>query len=122
MPRTEITVTQLANFDGVAGANEFKANEVSADVVNGNSFKHTGREMLSCRNSGASARTVTVASVAINGRVGDITTYNIPAGETHVIPPLPAVGWKQTDGMVYVDGSNAEVKFVLLRLPPNLPL
>ncbi len=122
MPRTAIPVTQLANFDGIASANEFKNNEVSADVVNGNAFTWTGRESLICRNSGASARTITVSSVPVKGRSGDITTYNIPAGESHTVPPLPAEGWMQADGMVYVDGSNAEVKFTLLRMPPNLPL
>lgn len=122
MPRTAIPVTQLANFDGVASTDEFKNNEVAADTVNGNSFVWTGREALICRNSGASPRTISVTSVPVKGRSGDVTTYPLAAGESHTVPPLPAEGWRQADGMVYVDGSHAEVKFTLLRMPPNLPL
>jgi len=124
MARTDITPTQLANFDGSAGANEFLAAGTASDATNGNAVVHTGREIILLTNTGPSARTMTVTSVADSklGRTGNITTYSVPAGETHVIPPLPADGWRQADGKLYLDGSHAELVIRVLKLPPNLPL
>jgi len=124
MPQTALTVTQLNAFDGAAAAGEFAITETAADTSNGNKFTLTSREILIARNSGASARTITVTSLpdAINGRSGDITTYSIPAGASAAVPPLKADGWKQADGSLYIAGSHAEVLFSVLRLPANLPL
>lgn len=123
MARTALTVKQLVNFDGVAGANEFKDTEQAMDDVNGNSIPYTGRELLSFRNTDVSAQTISVISVADKlGRVGDISTYSLAAGETHTLPPLPPSGWVQADGNLYLGASSNLIKVNARRLPDTLLL
>lgn len=89
----------------------------AGDVGNGNQFTWTGREFLHLRNSGASTRTYTITSVADpQGRLGNITAQNILAGATHVVGPL-SEWFRQSDGYVYVDVSNAEVLLSVIQLP-----
>jgi hypothetical protein len=100
----------------------------SADVVfnvagtytDGEGWANTGREVLMVQNSGASPYTVTITSVAYLGRVGDITTYSLAAGEFAIFGPFDPKGWNQADGQVYVAGSNALVKFAVIQLPSTL--
>lgn len=107
MPRTTLTKTASPNPNPTAGV---AVTETAGDVANGNQFTWTGREILKLRNSGASTRTYTITSIADPfGRLGSITTQNILAGATHTIGPFSDLGWRQTDGYVYVDVSHAEV-------------
>ncbi len=90
----------------------------AADVSNGNSFVSTGRELLLVQNSGASAYTVTITSVADSlSRTGDITTYSVGAGLFSMFGPFYQSGWKQSDGTVHVTASNAAVLLAVVRLP-----
>lgn len=90
---------------------------VAADVSNGNSFTHTGREILIAYNSDTAAHTVTVTSVAdATGRTGD-TTKNINGGAYYVFQQFPALGWRQTDGTIHFSATDATVKFFVIRLP-----
>jgi len=90
----------------------------AADASNGNSFVSTGRELLLVQNSGGSAYTVTVSSVADTiQRTGDITTYSVGAGLFSMFGPFLQPGWKQSDGTVLVTASNAAIKFAVVRLP-----
>jgi hypothetical protein len=91
----------------------------AADATNLNQFLLTGREILLARNTGAGARTVTVTSAPdALGRTGHITADSIAAGATHVYGPWPNLtGWIQSDGMLYFEGSHAEIEFAVLLQP-----
>jgi hypothetical protein len=43
-------------------------------------------------------------------RTGDITAYNLDAGEIAVFH-FKADGWRNSDGYLYCEGSNAAIKF-----------
>lgn len=111
MPRGNLTPDVLGKVLGQPAVNSLKKNYTAGDAVNGHQFTWTGKETCSFRNSGAVGRTFTIQTVADSklGRVQNITTYNVPAGEEHVLPPLPADGFVQTDGKVYIDVSHAEM-------------
>jgi hypothetical protein len=89
----------------------------AADTVNKSQFALTGKELVIARNSGASARTVTITSVSYLGRTGDITSDSIAAGATHIYGPFDLRGFRQADGMLYLEANNAEVLFAVITLP-----
>lgn len=115
MARTLLVKTTLTDngwpTDGVT------ATFAAADTVNDNYFVHTGKEIVVARNSGASPRTVTINSVAVNGRTGDITADSIAAGATHVYGPFDITGFRQTDGNINLEADHAEVLFAVFVLP-----
>jgi len=88
------------------------------DASNHSQFAWTGSEVLIIQNSHASTPyTYTLTSVADPfGRTGDITTQAIAAGAIHVIDSLSSLGWKQTNGMVYLEANNAAVKFGVITI------
>lgn len=89
---------------------------VPADATNKEQFAITGREILIAYNSGASARTITLTSVADDkNRTGDVTAYGIPAGGFCAYKFSSIEGWRQTDGYMYIEASHAEVKWAVLR-------
>lgn len=93
---------------------------LAADTTNKEKFQVTGKEILVAYNSnaGSTARTVTITSVADEkGRTGDITTYSIAARKLFAFGPAQLAGWQQSDGYVYVEASDAEVLWGVLRLP-----
>lgn len=93
---------------------------VPGTYTDGIGFANTGREILIVQNSGGSAYTVTISSVAYLGREGDITAYSLGAGEFGVFGPFDPKGWNQAaDGMVYAVGSNAAILFAVIKLASN---
>src|SRR5262249_26348810 len=61
--------------------------------------------------------TVTFTSLAdSHGRTGDVTTYQVAHGVVSAFM-FPLDGWRQTDGMLSFEASNAAVKFAFIRLP-----
>lgn len=90
----------------------------AADATNGNQFQWTGKEILLVYNSGAGSRSFTPTSVAINGRQDPKSgvAQSMAAGSL-ALWNFRGEGWKQSDGYVYIDGSHAEVMFMVLRLP-----
>jgi hypothetical protein len=122
MPFTAVTPTvPLGPYPagGVVGATALNLTETACDTVNGNSFPLTGREILILHNTGASAYTVTISSVADSkGRADDIAAYSIPAGTIAVFSFRGGLeGWGQTDNTVHVTASNASVKMTVLTTP-----
>lgn len=120
MAQTVIEVQDMKKPFYQPAANELDLTMVAADAVNGNSFVCTGREILIAHNTGASARTLTISSVAgDDGRTGDINAYSIGAGEYAYFPQglTQKRGWIQTSGVINVLANNAEVKLGILRLP-----
>jgi hypothetical protein len=89
----------------------------AADASNLNQFVANGKDLVIAHNTGASAYTITITSAADPyGRMGDIATYSLGAGEYAVFGPLELAGWVQTDGKVYLQASNAAVKFGVVDL------
>jgi len=90
----------------------------AADTSNKEQFALTGREVVIVHNTGATGRTYTITSTADKaGRTGDITTQAIAAGAIHTIGPFALEGWQQSGGWLYLEASNAEVKFGVIQLP-----
>jgi hypothetical protein len=88
----------------------------ACDVGNGNQFVASGKDLLIVQNSGAAPYTFTVTSVAdAQKRTGDVTTYSLAAGDVAVLL-LQNDGWRQSDGYIYIAGSNIAVKFALIAL------
>lgn len=121
MARGNLVADVLGKVLGQPAANSLKKNYTAGDAVNGHQFTYTGKETVSFKNTGATGRTFTVLAVADSklGRVQNITTYNVPAGEEHVLPPLPADGFVQADGKVYIDVSHAEL-LINVQINPNV--
>ena len=121
MPRTNVALTTPIGSYPVlpVAANAADAVQVAADVANGNQipFGSAARLLVLVFNSHAAtpyAFTVTSSLDAFN-RTGDITAYDVQAGE--IIPlVLNRDGWRQTDGNLYISGTNAAVKFVAIQL------
>ena len=117
MARTALTKTTAPGGYGasLAGANLTLA---AADISNLNSFVANGNDLVIAQNTGVSAYTVTITSAPdAYGRTGDIATESLAAGEIHIFGPFPLPGWQQTDGSIYLQASNAAVKFGIVKLP-----
>jgi hypothetical protein len=101
-----------------ATANAADLTMTAADVANKNQFLAGDNDLIFVHNSGASPYTVTVTSAPdpIFGRTKDIATYSFAAGIYGVIGPLKQAGWVQADGYVYLEASNASVKFGVVQL------
>lgn len=116
MPRVNIPVLNV-DADGVAPGN------TAANATDFNMFDAGSNVVLLARNSGASARTVTITTPAtVSGlAVADIGPVSIPAGEERIFGPFPANIWAQPSGAdtgkVYVDANHAEVLLSPLRVP-----
>lgn len=115
MPRTLLTKTSAPGGYAAAGV---AVTMTAADIANLNAFTAAGTDLIVAQNTGGSTYTVTVTSAPDPfGRLGTIATENIAAGEVRVFGPLPQSGWMQTDGRVYLQASNAAVKFGIIQLP-----
>ena len=116
MARTALTKTTIPTPYAGAGV---AVSMDAADTSNQNKVAFTGREIVIAWNSGLSTRTVTITSVDDRfGRSEDISAENIAAGAIRVYGVgLALEGWQQTDGSLYLQANNAEVKFGVLVLP-----
>lgn len=89
-----------------------------ADIVNGNEFRNTGRELVVVQNNDAGAQTVTVTSQPLSksGRLGHITAASIPAAAYRVFQIFPLDGWA-SGGVTLISASDVDVRFAVLRVP-----
>ena len=114
MARTELTKTiKPGGYTGTG----VKLNLQPGDATNGNKFKGNGNDLLVVRNTDTASHTVTIVSVDDPyGRQENISSYSIPAGETHIFGPFPTMGWLQSDGYIYTDcdGTTVEIGIVTL--------
>jgi len=123
MARTVITPVAVITGSGYPAlplaANSADAPEIVADIVDGNTFVHTGREIIIVHNTAVGAQTVTIAAAPDRfGRAGlDIATYSIGIGEIAVFGPFPLEGWRQTDGTMHLNASDVGIKYSVYRLP-----
>lgn len=112
MARTTIAPVQ-ADSDGAV-----LLTETAADTVNFNQAVHTGKEIILARNTNVAAQTVTITSAPdALGRIGHITADSVGIGATKIYGPFPTHGWRQVDGFLYFQASNAQVLFTVIRLP-----
>ena len=120
MARTNLTkVTALGKWGDYSVPNAADMTMAAADTGNKNMFLATGNDLVVAHNTGGSAYTVTITSVEdpVTGRTGDVTTYSVGAGEYAVFGPFSLYGWAQSDGYIYLEASNASVKFGVVALP-----
>ena len=120
MARTALTPQTLINsYPSIPlTADSADYTYTAGDAVNGNSFPHTGKEIILARNVGASPATITIDSVDDPyNRQGDISAYSIGASEFAAFPPFPVQGWRQSDGKMYIDVSSTDIELAILRLP-----
>lgn len=89
----------------------------AADATNKEQFAPSGNDLVIAWNSGASPYTISFTSVAdpITKRTGDVTSYSLAAGD-HAAFRFAKQGWMQSDGNVYIEASNAAVKWCVVQI------
>lgn len=114
MARATLTKTTAPTKFSMTGA---VVTMTAANVTDKNQFLPSGDDLLIIQNSGAAPYTVTITSVADprTGRTGDVTALSIPAGQMRVFR-MGAIGWRQGDGYVYLEATNASVLFGVVSL------
>ena len=118
MARTTLTKTQAKGpFPTLpVAADGLDLLLTAADVANKNQFLPGGNDVVVMQNSGAAPYTVTLTTAPdAQNRTGDISTYSLAAGDIACIV-IKTAGWVQADGFVYLEASNAAVKFGILAL------
>lgn len=100
-------------------ANAMDLTETAADVANKNqaAFGNATMLLLIFHNThAANAGDVTIESSPDSlNREGDITDYSLAAGEIGFFFARRN-GWRQSDGNLYFDGSDATIKFAVIQL------
>ncbi len=90
--------------------------ETAADVANKDQFAPSGDDLVIVHNTGAAPYTVTFTSVADEfKRTGDVGAYSLGAGELAFFR-FKKPGWLQSDGNIYIEASNAAVKWAVIQL------
>lgn len=76
-----------------------------------------GRVIILVRNDHATtAKTVTVTSVARNGRTGDQGAYSLAAGDVAMLGPFDRAGFNQSDGRVHIEGEDTDIVVAAIQL------
>jgi len=110
--------TQTLVINNVAvTAGQLAVTFTACDSVNGNSFASTGREIVFINNTGGSAYTVTVTSVADQlGRTDtSLTNYSVAAGAIAAVQMKYQTGWITGTQTINMTCSNAAVKFAIVQ-------
>jgi hypothetical protein len=87
----------------------------AANAANKEEFLPSGNDIVLAWNTdGATPYTFTISSVADPQlRTGDIGPYTLAAGEIAAFK-LKSLGFTQTDGYIYLEASNAAIKFAVI--------
>jgi hypothetical protein len=118
MPRTNLTPKAAVGSYGDYAAGAADLAMTAADVANMNQFSASGKDLVIAHNTGGSAYSVTITSAPDPfGRLTHIATYSLGAGAYAVFGPFALAGWVQADGKIYLQASNAAVKFGVVALP-----
>jgi hypothetical protein len=123
MARTALTPVVVVGpypTNGTVGVGALAFTFAASDLANGNQYPCTGQEVIVFQNTDAGAQTVTITSAPDSqGRKADITTYSLATGTFAVF--LPGVlGWIQSDGNIYINTSNANLKIAVFKLPTKI--
>lgn len=91
---------------------------VSGDVANGNETSLVDSKTVALiRNVGVGALSVTFTSTPDTlNRTGDITAYDVAAGETARFGAFKTVGWAHS-GKLWIDVEDADVQIAIITLP-----
>lgn len=117
MPRTSLTPKTAPGSYPTVAADSLDLTMAAADVANLNQFSASGNDLIFMHNTGASPYTVTITSMPdAYGRSQDIATYSLAAGDYAVVGPMKLPGWVQADGKIYLQASNASVKFGIVAI------
>ena len=89
----------------------------AADTANDNDFAQDRDVLIVAHNTGGSAYTVTITSVADPkyGRTGDVNAQSLAAGEIRIFR-LTGLGWADSNGKINLSASNVAVKFGVIVL------
>jgi hypothetical protein len=123
MARTAIAAAQIITLNNPEQVVAITADArdlafVDSDDINGMEFVPSGRDMLLAFNDEVGAQTITIDAAADDaGRDGSIAAYSIGAGETAWFGMFNTEVWRQSDGKVHVDMSDAGIQIILFRLP-----
>lgn len=125
MARTQIPNTAATTMQptGPASGTTLNPTFTAADVLNGNYFVATGRDLVEVYNSDTVAHSFSVLSAPDDvGRKADVINYSIPAStdvqtKGHVsFLLLPSSLYTQTDGTVQISADNVAVSFLVRSL------
>jgi len=119
MPRTALTTqTPKGPYPGVVSAEDLDFTWAAADDANGNDFVFTGRELILVRNDDAAPQTITLTSSNDpQKRLGNITTYSVGIGEYAAFWAGAIQGWVQAGQKFFIDTSDPDLKFAVIRIP-----
>ena len=114
MARATLTkLTALGKRTDVYTANAADLPMAAANVSDKNQFAASGKDFVIARNTSVDTPyTITIENTGDD----DITAYALGAGELAVLGPLGLDGWGQTDWKVYLEASNAAIKFGVVDL------
>jgi hypothetical protein len=112
MATTAVTLSTIPdNF--IYSTTGLEVTFTAADVANGNHVNSTKPVAILANNTGGSAYTVTITSVAssTNGRTGDVSAQSLAAGEIRLFW-LTSDGWLDSSSSTYlISANNAAVEF-----------
>lgn len=116
MAQTALVITPVKNNNYAVVAGDLTVTMAASDIVNGNSFVATGREILLVQNTDVSARTFTLTSVADSiGRVDtSLVAYSVGAGLIVAINLSQLPGWI-SGGLITMTSTNVLLKFGVIR-------
>lgn len=122
MARVSLTVQTLAGPypASTATAADFTITTTDLDETSGNSFAHTGKEVVVIYNSLGTAANVTLSSIAasqLGNRTGDVTV-SVASGAYFAYDAGRLPGWRQSDGSFYLSASNSGIACAVLRYTP----
>lgn len=113
MTRATLTkTTPLGTRVDLYTANAADITMTAADASNLNQFAASGKDLVFAHNTGGSPYTITISTLGSD----PITTYSLGAGEYAIFGPFDLNGWCQADMKMYLQASNASVKFGVLDL------
>jgi hypothetical protein len=119
MARTTLTKsTLLGPYPTLQpAANALDVTFAAADVANKNQFAASGDDLILAWNTDpTNPYTFTVTSMTDDKkRTGDVTAFSLAAGEIGAFR-VKTEGWTQADGKVYLEASNAAIKFAVIAL------
>jgi len=118
MARTALPlIVPKGPYPGTINAGDLAFVFTAADIANLNQFAGPGKFLVIAQNTDVGAQTITLTSFkdALN-RSGDVTAYSL-AASTFAMFLIETLGWLQSDGNFYLQASNANVKFAIVKLP-----
>lgn len=114
MARTALTPVALSPQTVAVTADAADVTFVAGDDVDFNDWTPSEGDILLVQNTDVGAQTVTIDAAADEvGRDGAITAYSLAADEIAIFGPFKRSAWKQVDGKIHVDVSDATVKLAV---------